>query len=174
MGRSPIEHLIASFPGKSANLPPTVLIFVATPPLAHPSMFTRRLRSSRRNDIISEGYPRWYLSCRRNANRDLTHRRNGRLMAEPKDRGKPMQVDVYKSASNPEKFLSVPTGTDMAKFSLAELDSDYRAVSLSQKGIEVDASIPRAGFRNEAIILDIASHGFSTHTVAISIAASAR
>jgi len=35
-----------------------------------------------------------------------------------------MLVDIYKSNSNTQKLLSLPAGTDIKKFSFAELDAD--------------------------------------------------
>jgi hypothetical protein len=80
-----------------------------------------------------------------------------------------MLVDIYRSSSNPKKFLSLPAGSDIKKFSFAALDADYRKVSPFKKGIEVDPSIPRAGFDNAIIVQDIADHGFSAHTAEIAL-----
>lgn len=74
-----------------------------------------------------------------------------------------MLVDVYKSSSNPEKFLSVPAGTDIGKFSVAELDSDYRAVAIFKQGIKVDPSTPRVALSSAEIVRAIEDHGFATH-----------
>jgi hypothetical protein len=80
-----------------------------------------------------------------------------------------MLVDVYKSNSAPQKFLSLPAGTDIKKFSFGELNSDYRNVLPFEMDIEVDPAIPRAGFINAIIVEDIADHGFSAHTAEISV-----
>lgn len=74
-----------------------------------------------------------------------------------------MLVDVYKSSSNPEKFLSVPAGTDIKKFDVAALDQDYQVVSAFKKGVDVDPSILRVALSSAEIIRDIGDHGFATH-----------
>lgn len=81
-----------------------------------------------------------------------------------------MLVDIYKSNSDPQKYLSLPAGTDIRTFSFAELDADYGKVSPFKKGVEVDPAIPHAGFNNATIVEDIADHGFSAHTAEISVA----
>jgi hypothetical protein len=82
-----------------------------------------------------------------------------------------MLVDVYKSSSNPEKYLSVPAGTKVKKFRVADLDADYENVSVFEKSIEVDGVRPRAGFNSATILQDIAEHGFATHRAIVAVTA---
>jgi hypothetical protein len=85
-----------------------------------------------------------------------------------------MLVDVYKSASNPQRYLSVPAGTDPTKSSIAKLDSDCQTVSPFMIGIEMAPSQPRVGFDNVVILRDIDEHGFAAHSVVISVTTSTR
>jgi hypothetical protein len=74
-----------------------------------------------------------------------------------------MRVDVYKSVSNPEKFLSVLAGTDMSKLSVAALDADYQSIALLKKDVDIDPSVPSTALSSTTIIRDIDDHGFATH-----------
>jgi hypothetical protein len=78
-----------------------------------------------------------------------------------------MLVDVYKSNSNPDKYISVPAGTDIAALSIQDLDTDYRQVTVFKKGLELDSTDHRAGLDSAAIMRNIEEHGFAPHTASV-------
>jgi hypothetical protein len=80
-----------------------------------------------------------------------------------------MLIDVYKSATNSDKYVSLPAGSDASKFKLEQLDPDYHGLILFKKSLNVEATDHRAGFDSAAIIQSIEDHGFAVHHAAVTV-----
>lgn len=75
-----------------------------------------------------------------------------------------MKVDVYQSRLKDTKFISVPTGTDMAKLSLPDtIDKNLLDLKPFKMGMEMRPSQPRIAMDQEEIIKDIERQGYAIH-----------
>ena len=80
-----------------------------------------------------------------------------------------MIVDIYRSMTANEKFLTVPAGTDLETIGLGHSrSSDYRELSLFKGNVGFYLDDPRAGMDTGMILKDIEKHGFAAHETAIS------
>lgn len=67
-----------------------------------------------------------------------------------------MSVDLYQSATDPEKFLALPAGTDPAELmGPMTFDRDFGHVRLYKEGFEFDPSESYAGVNAAKIAADI-------------------
>lgn len=67
-----------------------------------------------------------------------------------------MTVDLYQSATNPEKFLAVPAGVDPAGLmGPMTFDKDYAQVVRYREGFEFDPAESYAGVNAAKIAADI-------------------
>ncbi|RSZ41402.1 hypothetical protein [Variovorax beijingensis] len=67
-----------------------------------------------------------------------------------------MSVDLYQSATDPEKFLALPAGTDPAELmGPMTFDRDFAHVRLYKEGFEFDPSESYAGVNAAKIAADI-------------------
>lgn len=81
-----------------------------------------------------------------------------------------MKIDIYKSTKNSKKYLSVPTGTDIANMTFSsDLDADLQILSPFKTEMEIDSSQPRLGMDVLDIIEQIKNNGFATHEAAITL-----
>lgn len=68
----------------------------------------------------------------------------------------PMSVDLYQSATDPEKFLALPAGTDPADLmGPMTFDRDYAYIKRYQEAFEFDPSETYAGVNAAKIAADI-------------------
>lgn len=67
-----------------------------------------------------------------------------------------MSIDLYQSATDPEKFLALPAGTDPAELmGPMTFDRDFAHVRLYKEGFEFDPSESYAGVNAAKIAADI-------------------
>jgi hypothetical protein len=67
-----------------------------------------------------------------------------------------MSVDLYQSATNPKKFLALPTGVDPAELmGPMTFDKDYAQVVRYQEAFEFDPDESYAGVNAAKIAADI-------------------
>ena len=67
-----------------------------------------------------------------------------------------LSVDLYQSATNPEKFLALPAGTDPAELTGPMVfDKDYAEVVRYQEAFEFDPSESYAGVNAAKIAADL-------------------
>ena len=67
-----------------------------------------------------------------------------------------LSVDLYQSASNPDKFLALPAGTDPAELTGPMVfDKDYAEIVRYQEAFEFDPSESYAGVNAAKIAADL-------------------
>jgi hypothetical protein len=67
-----------------------------------------------------------------------------------------LSVDLYQSASNPDKFLALPAGTDPAELTGPMVfDKDYAEVTRYQEAFEFDPSESYEGVNAAKIAADL-------------------
>ena len=67
-----------------------------------------------------------------------------------------LSVDLYQSATNPEKFLALPAGTDPAELTAPMVfDKDYAEVIRYQQAFEFDPSESYVGVNAAKIAADL-------------------
>jgi hypothetical protein len=67
-----------------------------------------------------------------------------------------LSVDLYQSASNPEKFLALPAGSDPAELTGPMVfDKDYADIIRYQEAFEFDPSVSYAGVNAAKIAADL-------------------
>lgn len=74
-----------------------------------------------------------------------------------------MKVDIYKSATSHNKYISVKTGTDISKVDVP--DPDFAKLIHQTSEVEVDQEQPDAGYDANLIIQDIEQQGYHLHHV---------
>ena len=81
-----------------------------------------------------------------------------------------MQVDIYKSTKNGNKYISVPAGTEIEKMKLPEnLDPDLLTLSPFKTELEIDPLKPRVAIDTEDIIKQITENGYAVHGAKVTI-----
>ncbi|QSI30249.1 hypothetical protein GNX71_11905 [Variovorax sp. RKNM96] len=76
----------------------------------------------------------------------------------------PMSVDLYQSATDPEKFLALPTGVNPAELmGPMTFDRDYAQVKRYQEAFEFDPSEAYAGVNAAKIAADILTVRWATY-----------
>ncbi|WP_241027241.1 hypothetical protein [Variovorax sp. RKNM96] len=75
-----------------------------------------------------------------------------------------MSVDLYQSATDPEKFLALPTGVNPAELmGPMTFDRDYAQVKRYQEAFEFDPSEAYAGVNAAKIAADILTVRWATY-----------
>lgn len=81
-----------------------------------------------------------------------------------------MNIDVYQSASDSSKFLSVPAGADLKKIPISEEKSKvYGDVKLFKKNISVNAGDKKIALNADEVISQIQTNGYAFHGAKIEI-----
>lgn len=78
-----------------------------------------------------------------------------------------MKIDIYKSLSSHTKYLSVPSGTDLAKIKLT--DKDFAEVSPFKSQLRIERGEKRIALDSDAVIDQIEKDGYSIHGSKITI-----
>jgi len=76
-----------------------------------------------------------------------------------------MIIDIYRSKSNSEKFLSVLKDTDITTLSIP--DNDYIEVTLFKSNKTIEADMPLIAMDPSNIIDQINSKGYALHGAAV-------
>ncbi|EOQ69011.1 hypothetical protein [Acinetobacter pittii] len=76
-----------------------------------------------------------------------------------------MIIDIYRSKSNSEKFLSVLKDTDITTLSIP--DNDYIEVTLFKSNKTIEADMPLIAMDPSNIIDQINSKGYALHSAAV-------
>ncbi|MPS49153.1 MAG: hypothetical protein E2592_09230 [Methylobacillus sp.] len=74
-----------------------------------------------------------------------------------------MKVDIYKSATSSNKYISVKAGADISKVEVP--DPDYAKLIHQTADVEVDESQGHVHYDAALIIKDIEQHGYHLHHV---------
>lgn len=81
-----------------------------------------------------------------------------------------MQIDVYKSVLNGDKYLSVPAGTDVKSTPFpASLDPDLHKLSPFVTSLDIQPNDKRVALDSKDVIDQISKNGFATHSATIVI-----
>lgn len=77
-----------------------------------------------------------------------------------------MIIDIYRSATDSNKYLSVPKGTKLETLQWLEpVDSDVLSLSPLRTRLEVDAEKPHNALDAKLIIDQIMAQGYAIHGV---------
>ena len=77
-----------------------------------------------------------------------------------------MNVDIYQSSTNPNRFLSVASGTNVETLTLKGEDSKhYSQVKPFRKALSINASDKRIAVDAKDLISKIQSNGYALHGV---------
>jgi hypothetical protein len=80
-----------------------------------------------------------------------------------------MKIDIYRSTTDGNKYLSVPADTDMNEFLFpADLDSDLKNLMQFKESIEVDPDRRSVGLDALDITKQIEKNGYAVHGITIS------
>lgn len=81
-----------------------------------------------------------------------------------------MKIDIYKSTKNGDKYLSVPSGTDVTKVKLpVGVDPDILSLSPFKTELELDRGQPRIALDQEDVEAQINERGYAIHGATIKI-----
>ncbi|MYL24937.1 hypothetical protein GLV89_14240 [Halomonas alkaliantarctica] len=81
-----------------------------------------------------------------------------------------MNVDIYQSAYCGDKYLFVPSGTDVKKLTLpSDFDEELLTLSPFKSSLELDANRPRIGLDQHDVINQINEKGFAIHGATLKI-----
>ncbi|KQC10224.1 MAG: hypothetical protein APR62_12480 [Smithella sp. SDB] len=81
-----------------------------------------------------------------------------------------MQIDIYKSTKNGNKYLSVPVGTKVTELNLPEdIDPDILTLSPFKTRVKLDPNKPRVALDQEDVIRQIEKNGYAVHAAKIEI-----
>lgn len=81
-----------------------------------------------------------------------------------------MKIDIYKSAINGNKYLSVPEGTDVTKLKVpSNFDSDLTTLSPFKASLEIDPKKPNIAIESVDVIEQIERNGFAVHGAKLEI-----
>ena len=79
-----------------------------------------------------------------------------------------MKIDIYVSANNGEKFISVPSDTDVDKMSFPDdLDEDYKDLKPFRKDLDIDPSKNMVALDPVDVIGQINNKGYATHRASV-------
>ena len=71
-----------------------------------------------------------------------------------------MNIDIYKSIKNGNKYLSVPAGTDVTKLKLpSTIDPDFLSLSPFKTAFKLDPSVKRAALDQDDVEKQINKQG---------------
>jgi hypothetical protein len=77
---------------------------------------------------------------------------------------KKLDIDIYKSATNGRKYLSVPTGTDVTKINFPEgSDKDLRKLNPFKSKVRITAGVPLIALDSDDVISQIEKNGYALH-----------
>ena len=77
-----------------------------------------------------------------------------------------MDIDIYKSTKNGNKYISVAAGTDMKNMQLPDsIDPDLLTLSPFKKSLTLDPSKPRIALDQEDVMKQIIENGYAVHGV---------
>ncbi|MCB5187471.1 hypothetical protein LG200_05555 [Methylobacillus caricis] len=74
-----------------------------------------------------------------------------------------MKVDIYKSATSSNKYISVQAGSDISKLDVP--DPDYAKLIRQTSDVDVTGEVHQPGYDSSLIIKDIKQHGYHLHHV---------
>lgn len=74
-----------------------------------------------------------------------------------------MKIDIYKSATSSNKYLSVQAGSDISKVDIP--DPDYAKLIHQASAIDVAGDVHQPGYDSGLILKDIQQHGYHLHHV---------
>lgn len=81
-----------------------------------------------------------------------------------------MNIDIYKSAKNGDKYLSVPAGTDMGKFKFPpNIDPDLLSLSPFKTTWDIKEDDNRVALDSRQVINDINKNGYAIHGAKIEV-----
>ncbi len=87
----------------------------------------------------------------------------------PKATSNRVSIDIYRSSTDRSKYLSVPSGSDLAQMLFpADTDGDYQSVSLYKQDVVLESGKPAIGLDVEDILGQIARSGFAFHPLKFS------
>ena len=79
-----------------------------------------------------------------------------------------MLVDIYKSATDNNKYLTVAAGTDIATFQFpSDRDPDLLDIYPFKMNESFDPAEPRVGMNIPEILMDVQVNGFCAHRIVI-------
>jgi hypothetical protein len=86
---------------------------------------------------------------------------------------KKMTIDIYRSSTRPQKYLSVPHGTVVTEFLFpADFDPDLRELCPFKSDREVASGVLLIALDSDDIIRQIEEKGYATHATEIVITTS--
>ncbi len=81
-----------------------------------------------------------------------------------------MKVDIYRSNSSPDHFLTVPASTKLDTIELpVALATVFTSAAAFMTNIEMEADKPRGGMNCEEILADIERQGFAVHQAGVTV-----
>jgi hypothetical protein len=81
-----------------------------------------------------------------------------------------MKIDIYSSARNRRKYLSVPAGTDLSKIQFpANFDPDLRTLRPFKSQHEIVPGKPQVALNTDDVASQIQAKGFAEHSAAVTI-----
>lgn len=81
-----------------------------------------------------------------------------------------MKIDIYRSAKNSTKYISVPSGTDINTFQFpADLDEDLHQLSPFKTHHEIIPGEPYVALDGEDVATQIRAKGYATYRANISV-----
>lgn len=86
------------------------------------------------------------------------------------ERGLKVKIDIYKSTMNGDKYLSVPSGTDVTDLKLPEnIDPDVLSLSPFKSSVFLDPNNPRIALNQIDVRRQINENGYAVHGASIEI-----
>lgn len=76
-----------------------------------------------------------------------------------------MDIDIYRSASNDERFLSVPADTNLE--SLLGVAPDFTGATIFKRGVSIRRGEPRIGLNPDEVIDQIEARGYAQHSAGV-------
>ncbi len=81
-----------------------------------------------------------------------------------------MKIDIYKSTKNGRKYLSVPSGTDLANMPFPnDFDKDLLELSPFSTSMELTPGEHRVALDSDDIIKQINEKGYAVHTATTTV-----
>ena len=75
-----------------------------------------------------------------------------------------MKIDIYTSAKNGSKYLSVPVGTKIDSLTLpSDIDADLLSLSPFKTRLEIDMGKPHPALNADEIARKIEQQGYAAH-----------
>lgn len=81
-----------------------------------------------------------------------------------------MNIDIYKSTKNGNKYISVPEGTEIEKMQLPDsIDHDLLTLSPFKTSLSLDANNTRIALDQNDVMKQIKDNGYAVHGAKIEI-----